>query len=456
MEKERTTEARHAGQLEKLSSYVQKNSIDPQLYTENDVKRGLRDHDGKGVLCGLTEVSEVNAFRMIDGVKTPIDGELIYRGIDVKQLIENCTAENRFGFEECIYLLLFGRLPGQIDLREFSRLLADFRSLPRSFVRDVIMKSPSSDIMNMLARCVLSLYSYDPNPDDISVPNVLKQSLRLIAQFPQLAVYAYRADQYYNAGSSLIIHQPVPEYSCAQNILHMIRKNNRFTDLEAKTLDACLILHAEHGGGNNSTFTTHVVTSTGTDTYSAVAASLGSLKGPKHGGANIKVMGMMENIKENLHNNWSENNIRDYLYKILNKEAFDKTGLIYGMGHAVYSLSDPRAEILKVFAGKLAIEKGMEREFELYNTIAKNATELIMEQRNTLKHVCPNVDFYSGFVYSMLNLPRIMFTPVFAISRIAGWSAHRMEEIANGGKIIRPAYMCVRPRSIYVPLSERR
>lgn len=455
MEKERKPESKYQKVLEELTALTEKNVIDPELYTVNDVKRGLRNSDGKGVLCGLTEVSEVNAFRMIDGVNTAIEGELIYRGIDVKQLVENCVAENRFGFEESVYLLLFGCLPNQNELRVFNSLLSDYRPLPKTFVRDVIMKSPSSDIMNMLARCVLNLYSYDKNPDDTSAQNVLRQCLQLIAQFPQLAVYSYRADQYYNMGSSLIIHQPVPEYSCAQNILHMLRKNNRFTDLEAKTLDICLILHAEHGGGNNSSFTMHTVTSTGTDTYSSVAAALGSLKGPKHGGANIKVMNMMENIKENLHNNWSEGNIRDYLVKILNKEAFDKTGLIYGMGHAVYSLSDPRAEILKVFAGKLSIEKGMEGEFELYKTIAKIATELIGEQHNTFKPVCPNVDFYSGFVYSMLNLPRALYTPMFAISRIAGWSAHRMEELTNGNKIIRPAYMCVRPRSLYVPLPDR-
>lgn len=455
MDKEKNAELKNAKMIAELSALSEKNVIDQDLYIQNDVKRGLRDQDGKGVLCGLTEVSEVNAFRMIDGVKTPIDGELIYRGVDVKQLVENCVSENRFGFEETVYLLLFGELPNQRTLREFTNLLSDFRPLPKTFVRDVIMKSPSSDIMNMLARCVLNLYSYDSNADDTSHENVLRQCLKLIAQFPQLAVYSYRADQYYNSGSSLIIHQPVPEYSCAQNILHMLRKNNRFTDLEAKTLDICLILHAEHGGGNNSTFTTHVVTSTGTDTYSSVAASLGSLKGPKHGGANIKVMNMMENIKENLHNNWSESNIRDYLSKILRKEAFDRSGLIYGMGHAVYSISDPRAEILKVFAGKLSIEKSMEREFELYNTVAKIATELIAESRNTVKLVCPNVDFYSGFVYSMLNLPRAMYTPMFAISRIAGWSAHRLEELTNGNKIIRPAYMCVKPRNLYIPLNER-
>ncbi len=455
MDKERSLVNRYAKAIEDLTNIADRNIIDPELYTINDVKRGLRDKDGKGVLCGLTEVSEVNAFRTIDGVKTPIEGELIYRGIDVRKLVENCVSENRFGFEECIYLLLFGVLPNQKDLRTFTNLLSDFRPLPKTFVRDVIMKSPSSDIMNMLARCVLNLYSYDKNADDTSHQNVLRQCLQLIAQFPQLAVYSYRADQYHNAGSSLIIHQPVPEYSCAQNILHMLRKNNRFSDLEAKTLDICLILHAEHGGGNNSTFTMHAVTSTGTDTYSAMAASLGSLKGPKHGGANIKVMAMMENLKENLHNNWSESNVRDHLVKILNKEAFDKTGLIYGMGHAVYSLSDPRAEILKVFAGKLSIEKSMEREFELYNMVANIATELITESRNTVKHVCPNVDFYSGFVYSMLNLPRALYTPMFAISRIAGWSAHRIEELTNGNKIIRPAYMCVQPRSMYVPLAER-
>ncbi len=455
MNREKVKEIKYSNQLDELTELAARNVISPELYRVNDVKRGLRENNGKGVLCGLTEVSEVNAFKEIDGVKTPINGELIYQGVDVKELIENCTKENRFGFEECIYLLLFGKLPNQQELRDFTNLLSDLRPLPKTFVRDIIMKSPSGEIMNMLARCTLNLYSYDKNPDDVSTKNVLFQCLKLIAQFPQLAVYSYRADQYYNCGSSLIIHQPVPQYSCAQNILHMLRRNNRFTDLEAKTLDACLILHAEHGGGNNSTFTTHVVTSTGTDTYSSMAASLGSLKGPKHGGANIKVVNMMENIKENLRGDWSEGNVKDYLNKILNKEAFDNAGLIYGMGHAVYSLSDPRAEVLKGFAEKLSIEKGMEDEFELYNKIADVATDLISNNRNTVKHVCPNVDFYSGFVYSMLHLPRAMYTPMFAISRIAGWSAHRIEELVSGGKIIRPAYMCVRERSPYVPLIER-
>ena len=382
-------------------------------------------------------------------------GTLCYRGYNVKDLVSNCEAENRFGFEETVYLLLFGELPNKKQLADFSGMLAEFRVLPRNFVRDVIMKSPSKDMMNMLARCVLNLYSYDPDPDNVSVSNVLRQCLQLIAQFPMIAAYSHRVYKYYNTNDgSMYIHKPVSSYSTAQNILHMLRKNTQFSDLEARVLDICLILHAEHGGGNNSTFTTHVVTSSGTDTYASVAASLGSLKGPKHGGANLKVVEMFENIKENIPD-WRESTVRDYVYRIINQEAFDKTGLVYGMGHAVYTISDPRAEILKTFAGKLAIEKGREKEFELYNTVAKVSAELIMENKNVIKCVSPNVDFYSGFVYQMLGLPKALFTPLFAISRIAGWSAHRMEEIVNGNRIIRPAYACVQPRKQYVPISQR-
>lgn len=431
------------------------NNIENDMYEKYDVKRGLRDKNGKGVLCGLTEISEVTSWEMKDGVRSPIPGVLCYRGYNVKDLIRNCVEENRFGFEETVYLLLFGKLPDAKELNDFCEMLAEFRVLPRNFVRDVIMKSPSKDMMNMLARCVLNLYSYDPDPDNVSISNVLRQCLQLIAELPMIAAYSYRAYRYYNTNDgSLVIHKPVAEYSTAQNILHVLRKDNTFTDLEAKVLDVCLTLHADHGGGNASTFTTHLATSTGTDTYSSTAASLGSLKGPKHGGANIKVTQMFENIKKNL-KNWSEKNVYDYVNKIINKKAFDRTGLVYGMGHAVYTVSDPRAEVLKLYAGKLAVEKGREDEFELYNAVANAASQIIREHKQLDKPVNPNVDFYSGFVYSMLNLPDALYTPLFAIARIAGWSAHRMEELVCGGKIIRPAYECVIERREYVPIDKR-
>lgn len=440
--------------IRELAKDGEKEIIDPALYDTYDVKRGLRDRNGKGVLCGLTEVSEVNGSKTVNGVKTEIDGELFYRGVNVRDIVENCRRENRFGFEETVYLLLFGKLPDKERLREFSALLAEERKLPKNFVRDVVMKAPSADVMNMLARCVLNLYSYADHPDGLSRENVLGQSLRLIAQFPLLAVYSFRARRY-KEGSSLIIHNPVSEYSHAQNLLHILRKNNKFTDLEAKVLDVCLIVHAEHGGGNNSSFTTHVVTSSGTDTYSSVAASLGSLKGPKHGGANLKVVEMFENIKENLSNAYDKAALKDYLYKILKKEAFDRSGLIYGVGHAVYTKSDPRCELLKEYAGRLSVEKGMEKEFELYNSVAEIACELVPELHKNGKSVSPNVDFYSGFVYTMLHLPKQLYTAMFAVARIPGWSAHRLEELTNGKKIIRPAYQCVKARQPYVPLRDR-
>lgn len=440
-------------QLAKLTA--QNNNIGDEMYDKYDVKCGLRDKNGKGVLCGLTEISEVTSWETIDGVRTPVPGVLCYRGYNVRDIVNNCVKENRFGFEETVYLLLFGKLPTASELADFREMLAEFRVLPRNFVRDVIMKSPSKDMMNMLARCVLNLYSYDPDPDNIQVSNVLRQSLQLIAELPMIAAYSYRAYRYYNTDDgSLVIHKPVSEYSTAQNILHILRKDRKFTDLEAKVLDIALILHADHGGGNASTFTTHLATSTGTDTYSAMAASLGSLKGPKHGGANIKVIQMFENIKENVKNR-SEKNVTDYVRKILDKRAFDRTGLVYGIGHAVYTVSDPRAEVLKLYARKLAVEKGREEEFELYENVAKAASELICEQKNLDKPVSPNVDFYSGFVYSMLNLPTSLYTPLFAIARIAGWSAHRMEELVCGGKIIRPAYQCVIDRREYIPIDKR-
>lgn len=431
------------------------NNIDEASYEKYDVKRGLRDANGKGVLCGLTEISEVNAWETKNGVRTPVPGVLCYRGYNVKDLVRHCVEENRFGFEETVYLLLFGTLPNKSQLADFCEMLAEFRLLPKNFVRDVIMKSPSKDMMNMLERCVLNLYSYDPDPDNTSLSNVLRQCLELIAELPMISAYSYRAYRYYNTNDgSLVIHKPINEYSTAENTLHVLRKDNAFTDLEAKVLDVCLILHADHGGGNASTFTTHLATSTGTDTYSSTAASLGSLKGPKHGGANIKVVNMLKNIGENLKSR-KESAVYDYVKRILDKKAFDRTGLVYGLGHAVYTVSDPRAEILKVYAGKLAIAKGREEEFELYETVAKAASELIAERRNTHKPVTPNVDFYSGFVYSMLNLPEALYTPLFAVARIAGWSAHRMEEIACGGKIIRPAYECVIDRREYKPMAKR-
>ena len=431
------------------------NNIENEMYEKYEVKRGLRDKNGKGVVCGLTEISEVTSWENIDGVRTPVPGVLCYRGYNVKDIVRNCVEENRFGFEETVYLLLFGKLPSDKELNDFTEMLSEFRVLPRNFVRDVIMKSPSKDMMNMLAKCVLNLYSYDPDPDNVSLSNVLRQGLQLIAQLPMISAYSYRAYRYYNTNDgSLVIHKPVAEYSTAQNVLHILRKDSSFTDLEAKVLDVCLILHADHGGGNASTFTTHLATSTGTDTYSAMAASLGSLKGPKHGGANIKVMHMLENIKENVKKR-TESNVYDYVRKILAKKAFDRTGLVYGIGHAVYTVSDPRAEVLKVYAGKLAEEKGLEEEFELYNTVAKAASALICQQKNIDKPVNPNVDFYSGFVYSMLNLPDALYTPLFAVARIAGWCAHRMEELVSGGKIIRPAYECVIDRREYIPIAKR-
>ncbi len=447
---------KYAHKISELAKTAESNNnIESDMYEKYDVKRGLRDKNGKGVLCGLTEISEVTSWENRDGVRTPIPGVLCYRGYNVKDLVRNCIDENRFGFEETVYLLLFGKLPNAKELNDFSEMLAEMRVLPRNFVRDVIMKSPSKDMMNMLGRCVLNLYSYDPDPDSILLSNVLRQSLQLIAQLPMIAAYSYRAYRYYNTNDgSLVIHKPVAEYSAAQNILHVLRKDNSFTDLEAKVLDVCLILHADHGGGNASTFTTHLATSTGTDTYSSTAASLGSLKGPKHGGANIKVIQMLENIKKNV-KNWTEKNVYDYVNKIINKKAFDRTGLVYGMGHAIYTVSDPRAEVLKLYASKLAIEKGREEEFELYNTVARAASEIICEHKKLNKPVNPNVDFYSGFVYSMLNLPEALYTPLFAISRIAGWSAHRMEELVCGGKIIRPAYECVIDRREYVPIDKR-
>lgn len=432
------------------------NCITPEMYVENNVKRGLRDQNGNGVITGLTEISSIiSKKKNADGEAVPCRGELYYRGIDVKELSEGFLREKRFGFEETVYLLLFSELPDKDELEEFKQIIADYRSLPPSFVRDMILKAPSRDMMNILSRSVLALYSYDENPDDISVDNVLRQSLQLISMFPLLAVYGYHGYRHYHLNKSLHIRNPKPELSTAENLLHILRKDGSFTPLEARVLDLALVLHAEHGGGNNSSFTTHVVTSSGTDTYSAVAAALGSLKGPRHGGANIKVVQMFDNIKENIDVK-DKSALKDYLVKILDKEAFDKSGLIYGMGHAVYSVSDPRAEVLKKCAKDLSVEKDCTDEFELYETVAQLATEIIADKRKIYKGVSPNVDFYSGFVYRILGLPCELFTPIFAVARIAGWSAHRIEEIENAGKIIRPAYLGVKPKGKYIPLEERR
>ncbi len=429
--------------------------IDPELYTTYDVKRGLRDLNGKGVLVGLTNISEVSSTKEVDGKLVPADGELYYRGYNVRDLISGMDKNSHFGFEECTYLLLFGKLPNQKELSDFVRLLSNYRTLPTSFVRDIIMKAPSKDMMNTLARSVLTLYSYDELADDISLPNVLRQCLQLISLFPLLSVYGYQAYNHYHDGASLYIHPPKEEYSTAENILHILRPDSSFSPLEAKLLDIALILHMEHGGGNNSSFTTHLVSSSGTDTYSVIAASLGSLKGPKHGGANIKVMKMFEDMKRSL-TDWSDDEeISRYLTALLHKEAFDHAGLIYGMGHAVYSLSDPRAQIFRGFVERLSAEKGCEKEFALYSAVERLAPQIIAKERKIYKGVSPNVDFFSGFAYSMLDLPVELYTPIFAIARISGWSAHRLEEVAGGGKIMRPAYKNIGCHQSYVPMDER-
>ena len=422
---------------------VESSAIDPELYVRYDVKRGLRDLNGKGVLTGLTNISEIVSSKTVNGESVPCEGELYYRGYSVEELIANLPKDDNFGYERISFLLLFGSLPTDAELREFCGLLSFYRTLPTSFVRDIIMKAPSGDMMNTLARSVLTLYSYDEDAEDISVPNVLRQCIQLIALFPLLSVYGYQAYRHYHDGQSLFIHQPDPKLSTAENLLRILRPDCRYTQFEAKVLDIALILHADHGGGNNSTFTTHVVTSSGTDTYSAIAAALGSLKGPRHGGANIKVVKMFEDIKQNVKDWNDEEELSNYLRKLLHKEAFDRSGLIYGMGHAVYSISDPRAKIMSRFVGELSKEKGRTDEFSLYENVARLAVEVITAERKIYKGVSANVDFYSGFIYSMLDLPIELYTPIFAISRIAGWSAHRIEELVGGGKIIRPAYKAV-------------
>ena len=417
--------------------------IEQDLFTKFDVKRGLRDVNGRGVLAGLTNISDVRASKIVNGEQIPLHGELFYRGYNVKDLVDGFTRENRFGFEESTYLLLFDKLPNKEELDSFTKLLSDYRTLPTSFVRDIIMKAPSKDMMNTLARSVLTLYSYDDRADDTSIPNVLRQCLQLISMFPLLTIYGYNAYKHYHDGASLFIHTPKPELSTAETILHILRPDSKYTPLEAKILDIALVLHMEHGGGNNSTFTTHVVTSSMTDTYSVMAAAIGSLKGPRHGGANIKVVNMFEDMMNEVSDWEDEEEVSNYLARLLNREAFDHAGLIYGVGHAVYSKSDPRAVIFKSFVEKLSVEKGLEKEFALYSLVEKLAPKVIANERKIYKGVSINVDFYSGFVYDMLNLPMELYTPIFAIARIVGWSAHRMEELANNGKIIRPAYKTI-------------
>ena len=428
--------------------------FDRELYAKYDVKRGLRDINGKGVVAGLTNISEIKASEIVDGKSVPAAGELYYRGYPIEELVGGCLKDGRFGFEEVTYLLLTGKLPTAKELDEFRKYLTSFYTLPKNFVRDIIMKSPSEDMMNTLIRSVLALFPYDAKANDTSIENVVRQCVMLTAVLPIFTVYSYAACNFYKKGESLIIHRPRTDLSTAENILYMLRPDCSYTELEARVLDLALILHAEHGGGNNSTFTTHVVTSSGTDTYSAVAAALCSLKGPKHGGANIKVVRMIKDMEKNI-NITNDDEVRKYLEDLVDGKAFDRAGLIYGMGHAVYSISDPRAKIFKNFVQKLAKAKHRDKTFALYDKIERLAPEVIAEKRHIYKGVSANVDFYSGFVYDMLNIPTELYTPIFAVARIAGWSAHRIEELTNEGKIIRPAYKSVGEHRQYVPMKNR-
>ncbi len=445
--------AEYAGERAQL--LLQNGRIDPELYQAYGVKRGLRDKLGRGVLAGLTNISEIQSSMEIDGETVPCDGQLFYRGYSIIDLVGAEAREQRFGFEEIAYLLLFGDLPDEASLRQFQKILADSRTLPTNFVRDVIMKAPSRDMMNTLSRSVLTLASYDDRVADVSLGNVLRQCLMLIAVFPMLAVYGYHSYNHYERDESLYIHRPDENLSAAENLLRMLRPDKSYTELEARVLDLALILLMEHGGGNNSSFTTHVVTSSGSDTYSVVAAALASLKGPKHGGANIKVVEMMADLKRHVRDLKDEDEIAAYLLRLLNREAFDQKGLIYGMGHAVYSVSDPRAKVFRGFVEKLALEKGLQDEFALYAMVERLAPEIISRERKIFKGVSPNVDFYSGLTYSMLGIPEELFTPIFAVARIVGWSAHRLEELMNMDKIIRPAYKSILPRREYVPMAAR-
>ncbi len=434
--------------------WEKKNYIDPQLYKEYNVKRGLRNEDGRGVLTGLTRVAEIQSYTVAEDEHiTPTDGILYYRGIDVRDMVRGSAKRGHFAFEEAAYLLLFGELPNEAQLQDFCGQLASYRTLPTNFFRDVIMKNPPRDLMNTMQRGILTLFCYDDKPNDIGLENVLRQCLQLMSNMPVLAIYAYQAWRY-SQGESLFIHVPQPELSTAENFLRMLREDRSYTPLEARTLDVALVLHADHGGGNNSTFTNHVVTSSGTDTYSAIAAAMASLKGPRHGGANNKVMAMMDDIKENVANWDDEGCVADYLTRMLNKEAFDRSGLIYGLGHAVYTKTDPRCEVFREYVHHLAAEKGREEELKLYANVERIGKELLMQRQNK-KVLSTNIDFYSGFVYEMLGLPMELYTPLFAVARIAGWSAHRMEELSAGGKLIRPRYECVEEHRSYTPMAQR-
>ncbi len=441
------------------SAYIERaivnNSIESELFSRYNVKRGLRNADGTGVLVGLTKVGDVHGYILDEGERVAVDGKLYYRGIDVESLVQAATAEGRFGYEEAVYLLLLGELPNKAELSAFEAMMGSKRFLPNNFAEDTIMKVPSPDIMNKLARSVLTLYTYDDSPEDLSPGNVLRQCLDLIARFPTMAAYAYMAKKHYYDKQSLVIHRPDGRASTAETLLSLIRPDKQFSRLEAEILDLALVLHAEHGGGNNSTFAVHLVSSADTDTYSAIAAGIGSLKGFKHGGANLKVMGMMEDIKASVKKWNDEGEVADYLVRILKGDAYDRSGLIYGQGHAVYTLSDPRATLLRDKAAALAAEKGLMEEFDLYRSIERLVPGVFKQVKGSDKAICTNVDFYSGFVYRMLGIPHELYTPIFAMSRMAGWCAHRLEEVIAGGRIIRPAYKCVQPRLPYQPLDGR-
>ena len=448
-----TTAAKEITRLAKLCEA--NNYIDPELYDIYHVKRGLREPSGKGVLTGLTEISTVSGSKEVDGKIVPIEGILRYRGIDIHDLVQGFTNNHRFGFEETVYLLLFGQLPNEAELEEWTELLSFCRKLPNDFTEDVILKSPNKDIMNAMSQAILALNGYDKNADNLKISNVLRQSISLIATVPMIAAYSYLAYRHYMQRRGLYIHNPKPELSTSENILRMLRQDKKFDPAEAQLLDIALVLHAEHGGGNNSTFTTHVVTSSGTDTYSSVAASLCSLKGPKHGGANIKVIKMFEDIKAHVKDWYDDDEIFAYMEKLVAGKAFDHTGLVYGLGHAVYSLSDPRAQILRKYTLQLAESKGRDNEAHLYKAVERLAPQAIAKHRKIYKGVCPNIDFYSGFAYDMMNIPEEFITPLFAIARIAGWSAHRIEELRCANKIIRPAYMSVSEDAKYIPITDR-
>lgn len=430
-------------------------SINPELYQTYNVKRGLRNSDGTGVVVGLTSVGDVSGYIIDDNEKIPTEGRLRYRGINVSSLAENCISNQRYGFEETCFLLLFGFLPTKSELQEFNETLTNLRTLPDGFIEDMILKAPSNNVMNKLARSVLALYSYDSNPDSLTFENVFSQSIELIARFPSMIAYAYQAKQHYYNGKSLYIHQPKTDGSAAENFLHLIRPDNKYNELEARILDLCMILHAEHGGGNNSTFTTHVVSSSGTDSYSAIAAAVGSLKGNKHGGANIKVVQMMNELKDNVSNWKDKDEVASYIEKIIKKQAFDNSGLVYGMGHAIYTLSDPRAVLIKKHAKVLAENSEFADEFELYELVEKLTPDVFSKVKNSSKVICSNIDFYSGIVYRILNIPDDLFTPIFAMSRVPGWCAHRLEEVFGNGRIIRPAYKNISTKSHYIPAEER-